>query len=311
MSVPHEDEHHRAPLSPHSPHPSHSARPQPVIPPPNFSRENRKYFAAAIGLVVTIAVASGALVYSTLRVRFQRDIDRIVFNRNWELLDQVSRKAGTVSDSLQTMLATEPDSSATKPYIVVSIEDRRLWYKSGDSTLYTTQVAVGSCKTLVQKAGKRQEFKFDTPRGRLVVQSKEMDPVWVPPDWHYVEQAKKKGLGIVPLDRKKAIPVGDGTMIAVDGNDVVKRDASGLEIPLEAKDGHEITAAGNIVVPPYGTNQRKYKGTLGGHRLNMGDGYALHGTDEPLSIGKAVSHGCVRLRNEDIAYLYSVVPVGT
>ena len=51
--------------------------------------------------------------------------------------------------------------------------------------------------------------------------------------------------------------------------------------------------------------------TLGGHRLNMGDGYALHGTDEPLSIGKAVSHGCVRLRNEDIAYLYSVVPVGT
>ena len=64
-------------------------------------------------------------------------------------------------------------------------------------------------------------------------------------------------------------------------------------------------------MPPYGTNQRKYKGTLGGHRLNMGDGYALHGTDEPLSIGKAVSHGCVRLRNEDIAYLYSVVPVGT
>jgi hypothetical protein len=145
----------------------------------------------------------------------------------------------------------------------------------------------------------------------LVVQSKEMDPVWVPPDWHYVEQAKKKGLGIMALDRKKAIPVGDGTLIQVDGNDVVKKLADGLEVPLEAKEGHEITAGGNIVVPPYGTNQRKYKGTLGGHRLNLGDGYALHGTDEPLSIGKAVSHGCVRLRNEDIAYLYSIVPPGT
>ncbi|MEP7066236.1 MAG: L,D-transpeptidase [Gemmatimonadota bacterium] len=286
-------------------------RPQLAFPQQEQASGGWKWMAGALGITLALGIASGALVYSTLRVRFQRDINRIVFNRNWELLDDVSRKAGTVTDSLQTMLATEPDSTSTKPYIVVSIADRRLWYKFGDTTLYTTQVAVGSGKTLVQKRGTRQEFKFDTPRGRLVVQSKEMDPVWVPPDWHYVEQAKKKGLGILALDRQKAIPVGDGTMIAVDGNDVVRRQPDGLEVPLEAKEGHEITASGNIIMPPYGTNQRKYKGTLGGHRLNMGDGYALHGTDEPLSIGKAVSHGCVRLRNEDIAYLYSVVPVGT
>jgi len=286
-------------------------RPRPAFTPPAEPQDGWKWKAGAIGLALLLGIASCALVYTTLKVRFQRDINRIVFNRNWELLDDVSRKAGTVADSLQTMLATEPDSTATKPYLVVSIQDRRLWYKFGDTTLYTTQVAVGSGKTLVQKRGARQEFKFDTPRGRLVIQSKETDPVWVPPDWHYVEQAKRKGLGILALDRTKAIPAGDGTLIAVDGNDVVRRQANGVEVPLEAKEGHEITAAGNIIVPPYGTNQRKYKGTLGGHRLNLGDGYALHGTDEPLSIGKAVSHGCVRLRNEDIAYLYSVVPVGT
>ena len=44
---------------------------------------------------------------------------------------------------------------------------------------------------------------------------------------------------------------------------------------------------------------------------SMGDGYALHGTDEPTSIGTSVSHGCVRLRNEDIETLYQMVPVGT
>lgn len=302
MSIPHE----RVPSQSPRPHDSRH-----VIPLHEDARDGWKWMAGTIGITLVLAIASGLLVYSTLRIRFQRDINRIVFNRNDELLADVSRKAGTVSDSLQSMLATEPDSTSTKPYIVVSIEDRRLWYRFGDTTLYTTQVAVGSGKTLVQKRGTRQEFKFDTPRGRLVVQSKEMDPVWVPPDWHYVEQAKKKGLGILPLDRKKAVPVGDGTMIQVDGNDVVRKQPDGVEVPLEAKEGHEITAGGNIIVPPYGTNQRKYKGTLGGHRLNMGDGYALHGTDEPLSIGKAVSHGCVRLRNEDIAYLYSVVPVGT
>ena len=68
---------------------------------------------------------------------------------------------------------------------------------------------------------------------------------------------------------------------------------------------------GNIIVPPYGTNQRKYLGVLGTHRLKLGDGYALHGTDQPQSIGKSVSHGCIRLRNEDIETLFQMVPVGT
>jgi len=43
----------------------------------------------------------------------------------------------------------------------------------------------------------------------------------------------------------------------------------------------------------------------------MGNGYAIHGTNQPQTVGRAVSHGCVRLRNEDIAKLYAMVPVGT
>jgi len=65
------------------------------------------------------------------------------------------------------------------------------------------------------------------------------------------------------------------------------------------------------VMPPLGTSLRRRAGVLGTHRLNLGDGYALHGTDQPQSIGQAVSHGCIRLRNEDIAWLYGAVPVGT
>jgi lipoprotein-anchoring transpeptidase ErfK/SrfK len=76
-------------------------------------------------------------------------------------------------------------------------------------------------------------------------------------------------------------------------------------------EGREIIVNKNVVIPPFGTTQRKYNGTLGTNRLNMGDGYALHGTDEPNSIGTSVSHGCVRLRNEDIETLYQMVPVGT
>ncbi|HMN84419.1 MAG TPA: L,D-transpeptidase [Bauldia sp.] len=39
--------------------------------------------------------------------------------------------------------------------------------------------------------------------------------------------------------------------------------------------------------------------------------YRIHGTNEPGSIGQAVSNGCIRMLNEHIERLYEVVPVGT
>ena len=38
--------------------------------------------------------------------------------------------------------------------------------------------------------------------------------------------------------------------------------------------------------------------------------FRLHGTNEPWTIGTAVSNGCVRLTNEDIVDLYQRVPMG-
>ena len=37
----------------------------------------------------------------------------------------------------------------------------------------------------------------------------------------------------------------------------------------------------------------------------------IHGTDEPWLIGKAVSHGCVRMHNKDAVELAYIVPNGT
>jgi len=39
--------------------------------------------------------------------------------------------------------------------------------------------------------------------------------------------------------------------------------------------------------------------------------YRIHGTNEPSSIGKATSSGCIRMLNEDIAALYDQVQIGT
>ncbi|AGK53278.1 ErfK/YbiS/YcfS/YnhG family protein [Bacillus sp. 1NLA3E] len=39
--------------------------------------------------------------------------------------------------------------------------------------------------------------------------------------------------------------------------------------------------------------------------------YGIHGTNKPSSIGKNVSHGCIRMQNHDVLELSSLVPIGT
>jgi lipoprotein-anchoring transpeptidase ErfK/SrfK len=40
-------------------------------------------------------------------------------------------------------------------------------------------------------------------------------------------------------------------------------------------------------------------------------GYGIHGTNVPTSIGKAASHGCIRMRKQDLEELFEMVTVGT
>lgn len=50
---------------------------------------------------------------------------------------------------------------------------------------------------------------------------------------------------------------------------------------------------------------------MGLYALYVGRLYAIHGTNANFGIGLRVSHGCVRLRADDIKYLFDHVPVGT
>jgi lipoprotein-anchoring transpeptidase ErfK/SrfK len=51
---------------------------------------------------------------------------------------------------------------------------------------------------------------------------------------------------------------------------------------------------------------------LGARAMYLGSSlYRIHGSNEPWTIGQAVSSGCIRMRNEDVVDLYSRVKVGT
>ena len=59
------------------------------------------------------------------------------------------------------------------------------------------------------------------------------------------------------------------------------------------------------VVPPGSNNP------LGPRWIGLSrKGYGIHGTDSPRSIGRAKSHGCVRMRNADVEELFGLVQVG-
>jgi lipoprotein-anchoring transpeptidase ErfK/SrfK len=51
---------------------------------------------------------------------------------------------------------------------------------------------------------------------------------------------------------------------------------------------------------------------LGARAMYLGNSlYRIHGTNQPWTIGSAVSSGCIRMRNEDVTDLYERVKVGT
>jgi len=61
------------------------------------------------------------------------------------------------------------------------------------------------------------------------------------------------------------------------------------------------------VIPGGGANN-----PMGAAALTLRGGeYAIHGTNQPASIGGFVSYGCIRMFNRDIRELYSLVDIGT
>ena len=127
--------------------------------------------------------------------------------------------------------------AANKPYLVVSIADHKIWFKQGKEVLFEAGVATGSGKELV--SGGSPVALRNAARASSV-QEKEEDPAWVPPDWHFMEIANKRGLGVVELGSGQTISTGDG-VITTKGGEVVKRYGDGRTVSLGGgTEGREI-----------------------------------------------------------------------
>jgi lipoprotein-anchoring transpeptidase ErfK/SrfK len=87
-------------------------------------------------------------------------------------------------------------------YLVIDTANNIIYVKKETKIVYQAVVSCGSGNVLQEPDGTRR-WVFDTPRGEFAVQSKLRDPVWVKPDWAFIEEGKA-----VPKEEKERLEAG-------------------------------------------------------------------------------------------------------
>jgi lipoprotein-anchoring transpeptidase ErfK/SrfK len=293
-------------------------------------------------LVLALGLAAFAIAGETINIREERRLDRVAEidkliaertgNKAGALRQSATQKTAAVTalqSKLQDVAKQTDDVPDTGQTILVSTAENKLYVRRNGQTVFEAVCSTGKGTTLAVDG---RTVVFDTPIGKLHIVSKDENPQWVPPDWHYVEEARKNGMRVVRLNPGQSIDsrtgqpatskpdqgvwswLGGSTntasnpVLKVRGDTVVEVGSNGVERELEP--GKTIVAGDAIIVPPVNTKQRHYDKVLGKFRLEMGNGYGIHGTDEPDKLGQSVSHGCVRLGDADIEKLYQIANVG-
>jgi lipoprotein-anchoring transpeptidase ErfK/SrfK len=292
-------------------------------------------------LILGAGLLAIAVAGETINLRDLRRLDRVALvdamlrertgDRAEVLRGSAERRVSSIGalqqrvDSMARQSEDVPDAAQT---IIVSTVENHLYVRRGGVTVFDAVCSTGKGTTLAVDG---KTLVFDTPIGKFHIKQKEENPLWVPPDWHFVEEAQKNAMHVVHLNPGGAIdadtgqpatsqpssgiwswlggasPTGSRRVLRVQGDTVVE-DVNGVRYVLPP--GKTIVAGNTIVVPPVNTVQRHYDKVLGKFRLELGDGYGIHGTDEPEKLGHSVSHGCVRLGDDDIARLYQIANVG-
>ena len=112
------------------------------------------------------------------------------------------------------------------------------------------------------------------------------------------------------------VSIPDRKLVLLDGDRVVKSyDVAVGKVSTPTPEG-EFQIINHIQNPTYyGTGVVIGPGNgnpLGTRWMGLSaKGYGIHGTNVPSSIGKAASHGCIRMRQQDLEELFELVKVGT
>jgi lipoprotein-anchoring transpeptidase ErfK/SrfK len=161
----------------------------------------------------------------------------------------------------------------------------------------------------------------------------------VPQAQRNVQQLEKRMAGLLPRGLYIVIDTAANRLYLKEGSKVVREAvvSCGSGVVLEEPGGKkrswvfdtprgEFTVKSKITNPywvkpdwafieegeaiPKGMEDRIEAGTLGDYALGFGQGYFIHGTLYTRLLGRNVTHGCVRVGDEDLKAVFKAVPVG-
>lgn len=111
-----------------------------------------------------------------------------------ESIERLSRSVGELAEQFAAAFSNEL-------YIAINPASNRLYLRRGQEELLAAVISTGTNDTL--RWGSRR-WVFQTPRGMMTVLRKKKDPVWIKPDWAFLE----KGQPVPPRDSPERIERG-------------------------------------------------------------------------------------------------------
>jgi lipoprotein-anchoring transpeptidase ErfK/SrfK len=115
--------------------------------------------------------------------------------------------------------------------------------------------------------------------------------------------------------RRIVVRIPDRKLALIENGRVVKVFPVAVGAPGTPSPSGEFRVANRIEKPTYYAPGKVIKpgpaNPLGTRWIGLSlKGLGIHGTNEPISIGRRSSHGCIRMRNEDVEELFELVRAG-
>ena len=128
-----------------------------------------------------------------------------------------------------------------------------------------------------------------------------------------VAEAKAEETATVP--KRIVVSLADRKLALFEGSRLVKSYDVAVGKPTTPSPRGEFVVARRVANPTwYGPNKIVGPGKanpVGTRWIGLSaKGYGIHGTNVPSSIGKAASHGCIRMRNADVEELFRLIDTG-
>jgi L,D-transpeptidase ErfK/SrfK len=98
----------------------------------------------------------------------------------------LEHEAALLEEGNQGLRNMLKDADDEELYLVVDTESNQLTMRQGGAVLLTAIVGTGSRQFVKEETGRN--WYFESPAGSLTVLGKERNPVWIRPDWSYVEE---------------------------------------------------------------------------------------------------------------------------